>query len=181
MTTVWCEVTSSVNENDEPETVISDSASEERRSKKPPPSTVKVNSSAPSESEDKAPEEEIVRRVKELLLCLRPIQDKDIKLDENYNLVSDAKTDSKRLVSDSSVHASAKSQPILSPGAAKTTEPHSSVKDRSSTRPMKKRKRASDEEQSSMSPHGKSSKVKSEDDNDAIECLMRMSTGPSST
>jgi PAS domain S-box-containing protein len=84
-TTVWCEVTSSVRTTDHPdENVEDDIASMKLKS---PPTESEGNESV------KAPSVEMHSsvRVKEILLCLRPIRDGEEKMDERYALPIDTK------------------------------------------------------------------------------------------
>jgi PAS domain S-box-containing protein len=92
LTTLWCEVTSSVRTR-EPEEEYDESS--EVDSRKPPPSQPDASraSSVTNETEVEVlaskPEEK--EGVKEILLCLRPIRDGDEKVDPAFRFVSRAK------------------------------------------------------------------------------------------
>jgi PAS domain S-box-containing protein len=92
LTTLWCEVTSSVRTR-EPEEEYDESS--EVDSRKPPPSQPDASraSSVTNETEVEVlaskPEEK--EGVKEILLCLRPIRDGDEKVDPAFRFVARAK------------------------------------------------------------------------------------------
>jgi hypothetical protein len=171
--TVWCEVTYSVNEKDDREVQISDTASEERTNKKESSTKVTVNTTASSDCESLPRPEQ--KPVKELLLCLRPIRDGDVKLEEKFKRSESRKGD-KRTVSDSSFHASAKSQKLTTPSG--DSAPDKGEKERTSARPMKKRKRMSEEGFGRSIKLAPNDATKNEDDKDVVECLMLMSNDP---
>lgn len=86
LSTLWCEVTSSIRTR-EPEEDLDDGLTVDTR--KPPPDTSRASSVSNDTPNDAIPvKTEEKETVREILLCLRPIRDGDEKVDPKYRFVA---------------------------------------------------------------------------------------------
>jgi hypothetical protein len=115
LTTIWCEVTSSIRTKDVPEDP--DKSTEEGTS---------VDQLPQSSESDETP----VAESKELLLCLRPIRDGDKKVDSKYRFNALGQGDDVILVSESD----------KGPSSGETSLLSSTSETQVASRPPKKRK-----------------------------------------
>lgn len=160
LTTIWCEVTSSIRTKDVPEVPVDPEKSEG--------SSVGAEK-LPSSESDSTP----LVESKELLLCLRPIRDGDKKVDPKYRFDPLGQRGNKVMVSESSNTG-------LSSG--ETSLLSSTFEIQMASRPLKKRIRKDDME----APLKKRSKGKSkkggpsadEREKSVVESLMLMNKTP---
>jgi hypothetical protein len=160
LTTIWCEVTSSIRTKDVPEVAVDPEKSEG--------SSVAVDQ-LPSSESDSTP---LVQQSKELLLCLRPIRDGEKKVDAKYRFNPLGLGDNKIMVSGSSNTG-------LSSGEASLFSSTSEIQ--MASRPLKKRRRKEDMEAPLKRSKGKGQSGDSTDvdtEKSVVESLMLMNRTP---
>lgn len=96
LTTIWCEVTSSIRTKETPQEPEDLNATTSQSGKGTKEGDTSVKSS--SESDSTPP---VIKETKELLLCLRPIRDGEGKVDEKFRFMR-RKTLAEHIVSESS-------------------------------------------------------------------------------
>jgi hypothetical protein len=159
LTTIWCEVTSSIRTKDVPEVPVDPEKSEG--------SSVAVDQ-LPSSESDQTP----VVESKELLLCLRPIRDGEKKVDARYRFNPLGQGDNKIMVSESSNTGLSSGETSLLSSASEA---------QMASRPLKKRRRKEDMEAPLKRSKGKGQKGDSTDvdtEKSVVESLMLMNKTP---
>lgn len=181
LTTIWCEVTSSIRTRSVDEedvlTVTTASASIQKRTKS--------SSSNSSEEQQSANDSSQNAQIKELLLCLRPIRDGVEKVSEDLRFVPSHKRrylvplrGNKVDTNESGSSVDATSIPsIVKPGTITTKLQDDNVNER---RPMKKRPLDDDSQLKCMGEVGSKKQAIERQDNDAeksvVESLILMSS-----
>jgi hypothetical protein len=156
LTTIWCEVTSSIRTKDVPEEP--EKSSEEGTS---------VDQLPTSSESDSAP----LVETKELLLCLRPIRDGDKKVDAKYRFNPLGQAGDTIVVSESS---------NTGPSSGMTSLLSSASETQIASRPLKKRRRKDDMEAPVKRSKGNRQKGGADVDTEksVVESLMLMNKTP---
>jgi hypothetical protein len=177
LSTVWCEVTSSIRTRNPTEDFADDIDFEEITKSDRKPSPVPDTSSSKTAQSLDAGATPSEGEVQEILLCLRPIRDGDQKVDEKHRFVK------KREVSDDSGNSNSAHSSVEMDNSRPSTEPCSGTGASSSELPEKmapkKRARTHTEVGVSSSKRVRVSKKASKQapfaENDIAESLMIMS------
>ena len=160
LTTIWCEVTSSIRTKDVPEAPVDPEKSEG--------SSVALDQ-LPSSESDSTP----LVESKELLLCLRPIRDGEKKVDAKYRFNPLGHGGNKIMVSESSNTG-------LSSGETSLLSSTSEIL--MASRPLKKRRRKEDTDEAPLKrSKGKGQRLDSADvdtEKSVVESLMLMNKSP---
>lgn len=203
LTTLWCEVTSSIRsrvikEDDDGVEVSGGQASSSVRKSglaEPLPSCSSLNSSKGSKIAqlsfvDTSPPQKVT---KELLLCLRPIRDGEEKVDESFRFIPAAtktvegapvtESDSGTMTGESNVRSSSASNSTYndadSGGSTENSGTAAMTKVTKKSRPPKKRPLLSKVSIEGDSAPTKKSRLSSDAEKSVVESLILMSNNPS--